>query len=61
MLKKKSPSEGRSNSVSLAASVFFVSLHFSLCNFVQAEALLQVPCIFLAEEIKLTEKISMNT
>ena len=61
MLKKKSPSDGKSNSVSLAASVFFVSLLFSVCIFVQTEALLQVPCIFLAEVIKLTEKISMNT
>jgi hypothetical protein len=61
MLKKKRPSEGKSNSASLAASVFFVSLHFSIFNFIDAEALLQVPCIFLAEEIILIEKISMNT
>ena len=61
MLKKKRPSEGRLNSASLAASDFFVSLLFSICNFVHAEALLQVPCIFLAEEIILIEKISMNT
>jgi hypothetical protein len=54
MLKKKSPSEGSANSVSLLASVFFASLHFLISAAEQAEI---VPGVFLAEEIILAEKI----